>query len=326
MKTALIVDGNYLLNRAVFILYNMKTLHVDLLNLLRIDIEKIQKIYNFDKIYYVSDSKVGYWRKQIYNDYKSSRKKNENIDWKFVFNEYNTFLSELKNNDKIEQVQINYAEGDDLIGYIVNENNKNGFSNMIIASDGDLHQLLKFDIHNNYINFAYNYMTSNEKVFMPKNYNIFINENLKNSMSLFDMNNDSEFIEFLETYTSKIKTIEVIPEEILFKKLIAGDKKDTITSVYELTNEKGKKRGIGGTGACKMYNLYKETYKNEIDFNSDEFINNSLNIISVSKKIKDELILNEVKQKLIRNRKLTILDKQYLPEYVLESFNNINFK
>lgn len=325
MKTALIIDGNYLLNRAVFILYNMKTLNSDLLNLLRIDIDKILKIYNFDKVYFVSDSKIGYWRKQIYTEYKSSRKKNENIDWKFVYGEYNTFISEMKANDKIEQVQIDYAEGDDLIGYIVNEGNKIGYSNMIIASDGDLHQLLKFDLSSRYINFAYNYMTSNEKVFMPNNYNIFISENIrKASATLFDMNNDDEFIDFLETFTGKIKTFEVIPEELLFKKLIAGDKKDTITSVYEVTNDNGKVRGIGATGACKMYNLYKETYKENIDFNSESFINNSIDIISISKKIKDDDILNEIKQKIRRNRKLTILDKQYLPEYVLESFNNIN--
>ena len=39
-----------------------RTLHKDL-NLLNIDIEKLSKLYPFDKIYFVSDSKIGYWRK-----------------------------------------------------------------------------------------------------------------------------------------------------------------------------------------------------------------------------------------------------------------------
>jgi len=37
MKTALIIDGNYLLNKDVFVLYNLKTLHSDLLNLLKLE-------------------------------------------------------------------------------------------------------------------------------------------------------------------------------------------------------------------------------------------------------------------------------------------------
>ena len=63
-----------------------------------------------------------------------------------MYGEYNIFIDLMKNNPKIDQIRIDYAEGDDIIAYIVNENNKLGYSNVIIASDSDLHQLLRFDL------------------------------------------------------------------------------------------------------------------------------------------------------------------------------------
>lgn len=327
MKTALTIDGNYLLNKDVFILLNMKTLHSDLLNLLNIDMTKIMKLYSFDRVYFVSDSKVGYWRKQIYSEYKTSRKHDEKVDWGWVFEEYNTFIDMMSNNPKIEQIQIDYAEGDDIIAYIMNKNNEEGYSNVLIASDSDLHQLLRFDLSKNYINIAYNYKFSDERVFLPVNYKVFLSENKrKSTSSLFDMNNDDEFIEFIEDLIYRTKSFEVETEELLFVKLVSGDKKDTISSVFEKVSDKGKTSGIGKTGATSIYNLYKETYGNSsINFDSDVFINNCVQIISFSKKIEDEDTIKNIKAKLKRNRKLTKLTSNYLPEYLLEKFEaNIN--
>jgi len=325
MKTALTIDGNYLLNKDVFILLNMKTLHQDLLNLLNIDMGKLMKLYPFDRIYFVSDSKVGYWRKQIYSDYKTSRKHDDKVDWGWVFEEYNTFIDMMGNNPQIEQVRIDYAEGDDIIAYIMNKNNEEGYSNVLVASDSDLHQLLRFDLDKNYINIAYNYKFSDEKVFLPENYRVFLSENKSTSRNnLFDMNNDDDFIEFLEDLIDRTRSSEVKTEELLFVKLVSGDKKDTITSVFEKVSDKGKISGIGKTGALSMYNLYKETYGSDsINFDSDEFINKCVEIVSFSKKIEDEELKLSIRAKLKRNRKLTKLTSNYLPGFLLEDFENI---
>ena len=322
MKTSLIIDGNYLLNKDVFILYSMKTLHSDLLNLLRMDVEKIMKLYSFDKVYFVSDSKSGYWRRQIYSDYKKGRKYDDNIDWEWVYGEYNKLIEELSNNKKIEQLRIDLAEGDDIIAYIVNENNKLGYSNVLINSDADLYQLLRFDLSKDYINISYNYKFSDERVYLPINYNVFLTEKTSiGSNMLFDMSEDDEFIRFIEELISRTKVSEVSDEELLFTKMVSGDKGDTITSVYEKDTKTGKKMGIGKSGAVTIYNLYKETYTERIDFDDDKFIDKLSDVISFSKKVENEDEIKDIKVKLKRNRMLVKLTENYLPDYLLEDFN-----
>lgn len=328
MKTALIIDGNYLLNKDVFVLYNIKTLHSDLLNLLRLDMEKLLKLYNFDKVYFVSDSKKGNWRKQFYIDYKGNREKDDKIDWEWVFNEFNIFIDEIGKNSKVEQINIDYAEGDDIIAYLINNNNKIGYSNLVIASDGDLHQLMKFDINENYFNFMYNYKFSDERLYLPKNYNVFLYDKKRNASNLlFDMNQDDEYFEFVEDLINRTKITEVSPEETLFIKCVHGDKGDNISSAYEKVGKTGKIMGIGKDGALSIYNLYKETYNNEeIDFDSDDFINKCAEMVTYGKKIDDVDALETIKKRLKRNRKLTKLTENYLPDYLLKEFSNIIIK
>ena len=69
----LIVDGNYMLYRSVFILHRLRTLYGDLETLLLSDYNNITNSYPFSLIYFVSDSKKS-WRKIIYSEYKGKRK------------------------------------------------------------------------------------------------------------------------------------------------------------------------------------------------------------------------------------------------------------
>lgn len=313
MKASLIIDGNYLLNKDVFILYEMRTLYSDLGTLLRKDLTNLTKKYSFDQIYFVSDSKMR-WRQEYYKEYKQNRKADTKIDWEFVYKEYTTFRNEIKNLPSVQSYQVDWAEGDDLISYIVDENNKKGISNVIVAADGDIHQKVRFDLGLEYINIMYNYKFSDERTYWPKNYNVFFKEmNKVAGSSLWDMNDDNEFLTFLEDLEYKTKTEEVSPEETLFCKMVAGDKKDNVPSVY-IKND----RGIGKTGGKTIYRLYKETNKENIDFDSDNFINTLAELISYSRKITDNIVVEDVKQKLIRNRKLLKLDENYLPLEIKE--------
>jgi len=321
MKTTIIIDGNYLLNKDVFILYNLKSLHQDLSTLLRQDMDKLMKLYPFDKIYFISDSKAGYWRRQIYSDYKVGRVYDDKIDWEWVYNEYNNFVEELRQNKKIEMHKIDFAEGDDIMAYIINNNNELGYSNVLINSDSDLYQLLRFDLSKNYINISYNYKFSDERLYLPQNYNVFLSEKKRNAPNtLFSMNDDDEFIEFIEDLISRTKVSEISNEEVLFVKLISGDKSDNISSVYEKIGKTGKPMGIGKTGAESIYRLYKETYNEIIDFDSDYFIEKVSEVVLFSKKI-DIIEIDDIKSKIKRNRRLIKLTQDYLPEYLLETLN-----
>lgn len=321
MKTALVIDGNYLLSKDTFVLFYMKSLYVDLENLLRKDIDKLINFFPFDKIYFVSDSKRGYWRRSIYKEYKTKREKNENIDWDWVYEKYDELKEEMKNNPRIEFIEIDECEGDDIIGHLVNNGNKNGYSFFITANDSDIQQLLRFDIHNDYINTMYNFKYSDEKLFLPKNHMVFFKEKDKGTMTLFDMNDDYEYLTFLDEIKNKSKVEEINTEELIFKKIISGDKKDTVDSVYVKN-----KRGIGDKGAITLYNTYKDIFDDQIDFDNNEFIDNATDIVLENKKIKnidenDKIILN-IKERIKRNRKLKILSDNYLPEYIYNKMKN----
>lgn len=317
MKVSLVIDGNYLLHKDIYTLYNEKTLFSDLPILLKNTVENITKVYAFDTIYFISDSKMR-WRQDYFADYKQNRVKDDKIDWIFVFETYNKFKEEIKQMSHINFYEVDWLEGDDVISYIVRKNNENGVSNIIVASDSDLQQLINFDLSLNYINIMYNYKFSDERTYFPQNYNIFLEEmrNLSNN-NLFDMNEDDEFLDFVERLTNKTKTKEVSPEETLFCKMVSGDRKDNVPSVYIKNN-----RGIGEAGGKSIYKLYKETYNEIIDFDSNDFIDKLTQIVLYNKKIKDENIKDDIKNNLIRNRKLLRLDEKYLPIMLKENMVN----
>jgi len=323
MKTALIIDGNYLLHKDVFILQSMKTLHKDLQNLMRLDIEKLNKLYSWDDVYFVSDSKIGYWRKTEFNGYKGKRKPDEKIDWEWVYQEYENLRNFVRERSSVRQLQIDWAEGDDIIAYIVNRNNELGYSNFIIAADSDIQQLLRFNLSKEYINVIHNYKFSDERIYVPENYNVYFSEMKRSaSSSLFDMTNDDEFLIFLEEIINRTKTIEISQEELLFTKLIGGDGKDSVPSVYLKETKTGKEMGIGKDGAKTIYKLYKETYPEPINFDSDDFVVKASETVSYVKKVTEDGSMDVIQGNIRRNRKLLILTEKYLPKQLLKVFDD----
>ena len=308
----LILDANYCLYRSVFILHKLKTLYGDLETLLLNDYNKITNDYPFNVIYVISDSKRN-WRKNIYPEYKGKRKKDLDIDWEFVFDTFDKFKENIKHRHNCLQYQIDPFEGDDIIAHIVKETNKDGGSNLILSNDGDIHQLLKFSVADNYINLMYNHKFQNEVVFVPENYSIFL-KHIEDTTEgdIFDMSDDNiDFMNYFDKLTSRAKIKEINKEESYFKKLVAGDTGDNVLSVVKFTE---KTKGIGTTGSGTVYKMFKDRYPNEIDFDSDEFISQLSDILYIYKKNNREI---DFKEKVIENikfsRTLTRLDGKYLP-------------
>ena len=133
----LIIDGNYQLYRSVFILHRLRTLYGDLETLLLNDYNNITNAFPYNLIYFVSDSKKS-WRKMLISTYKEGRKKEEKIDWEFVFDTYDKFKENIKHRHNCLVYQIDPFEGDDIIAHIVRETNKVEFSNMIVSTGFDI--------------------------------------------------------------------------------------------------------------------------------------------------------------------------------------------
>jgi 5'-3' exonuclease len=317
MKCNLVVDTNFLLNRNAFALDKEKTLYGDLLKSLITTIELYERQYHYKNVFIVCDAKTS-WRKMIYADYKGTRKKDENMDWEFIFNTYEQFKQEIKESGRYILLEGDHLEGDDWVSYIVKESNKQNESCVIIASDVDLNQTLAMSLSPLWINVQVKDIFKHEKVFFPENYRLFISKLKQEKNSLFKLNEAPIFHQFLNELTNRRKIEETSPQAVIFKKLISGDTGDNIKSIIFSRNinpKTGKEtiRGIGDKGAEKIYAEYMNTYPELIDFTSKIF---AKRIIAMVKKFKKDTTTdnNIILERLFLNLRLVHLDTRYMPE------------
>ena len=321
-RVNLIIDGNYLVFKSVFILKKTNSIKEDLGKLLRKDFERISKAFSYTNLFFASDSGKS-WRKLVKTDYKGNRKKDDTIDWDMVYSEYNIFKEELKERPNCKVVEVEGLEGDDIINYIIKKSNEKGYSNIIVANDGDLHQLLDFNLELGYINLMWNYKFNDERVYAPENYFLFLEqiERENKSDDIFNLNDDLDFVKFVDDLINRTKLKEVNKEKSLFVKIIMGDTGDNIQGVVKVKDGKlneSEGKGIGETGAEKCYSLYKEVNSEIIDFKSDKFIERSSEICMFYKKLKDIDVHNNIKERIKSNINLVHLDLSYLPPLLLE--------
>jgi 5'-3' exonuclease len=320
MKINVIIDGNYLLYKDVFILKNIRRVNQDLQDLLIADFKKISKSYPFDNIYFVADHKSHTWRKDLYPDYKGNRTKDDKIDWDFVYSVYDNFKEKLKPKKNVKFLECPGLEGDDLIAHTIRESNEKGYSNVIISSDADTQQLVYFSMDKKIINLQWNYKFNDERIYLPNNYQLFLRQFDSSISDIFNSNEDHLIVEYIEKLVDNtiIKTVDC--ESVTFCKLLSGDKGDNIKSCVLAKEGKlnADGRGIGKDGAQTLYKTFKEMYPEKIDFNSDEFINNLADVVLYAKKIKDETAKPIVEKNLKFNRTLVVLEPTYMPENVYE--------
>jgi 5'-3' exonuclease len=320
IRLNLIIDSNYILYKNVFSLMKTRTLYGDLYKALEVSFNKYLKMYPFENIFMVSDNRGGNWRKREYSDYKGTRKKDEEIDWEFVFNTYEDFKNDITaKNNRLKVYEEAMCEGDDWIFFLLKASNHKGYSTLIVGSDGDLQQLLEYRLNPSWINIQWRDSYMKEKIFMPKGWKLFYKELKDNKGDLFNMNNNSLFIDFMDKLMERSDFEEVNQEEKLFKKIIQGDKGDNIKSVIYTTQKGGRQIGIGDKGVDNIWLEYRSLYPDEIDFKTNDWISNVIPMIAEYKKVElDDTLELSIKKNLIFNRRLVHLDEMHYPKDVIE--------
>ena len=247
MGVDLIIDGNYILSKLVFTLHKHNLLFGGLHKALENNITGYRKWYPFTNVYLVSDSKEKSWRKKLIDEYKGTRKKDTDIDWNFVYTAYGEFKEEVKSTMKV--LEAPHIEGDDWISYLTEKANTEGRSVIIVSNDYDIKQMVNYSLDPLTINLMTNEMYNKEKLFLPKNYQVFLNKlsRLPND-DIFNLNDNVEFIGLLDNFINKYEVHEIDPMESLIIKIISGDSSDNISSVWSVTKN-GKKRGIADKGS-----------------------------------------------------------------------------
>jgi 5'-3' exonuclease len=314
----LIIDGNFILSKLVFTLNKNNILYGSLHQALDNAISNYRRWHPFANIYLVSDSKEKSWRKKLIGEYKSNRKKDSDIDWQFVYQAYSEFKEGLVG---VKVMEAPHVEGDDWISYISNKSNLEGRSTIIVSNDHDIKQLLTYSLDPLFINIMTNEMYGKEKLFIPNNYQIFINKvsKLPND-DIFNLNDNKEFLSLMDKFITKYTIIEINPIEELVIKLISGDKSDNITSAWSQVKN-GRKRGIGAKGAKGIYDSYIEEF-GEIDLDDPDLNENIADLICEKKKLSKTKI-EEIVENIEFNSKLIDLRLKNIPDEIIEKMKNI---
>jgi len=87
-----------------------------------------------------------YWRKDIFPEYKASRKKaqkSDGIDWGRIYGYFGTVREEIKEVFPFKSMYLNHLEADDIISVLV-ENLYDKENILIVSSDKDFQQLQRF--------------------------------------------------------------------------------------------------------------------------------------------------------------------------------------
>ena len=91
-----------------------------------------------------------YWRRQYFEHYKASRKKNRDasdLDWKMIFDTLSKIREELIEFFPYKVMHLDQCEADDIIAVLTQQTQEFGQNEnvMIVSSDKDFKQLHKFD-------------------------------------------------------------------------------------------------------------------------------------------------------------------------------------
>jgi 5'-3' exonuclease len=318
MVCDLIIDGNYILSKNTFTLHKNNLLFGALHKSLENTVNNYRKWYPFANVYLVSDSKEKSWRKQLTTSYKATRKKDSDIDWTFVYGAYGEFKKSMSGLVKV--LEAPHVEGDDWISFLVTKANKEGRSTIIVSNDYDIKQIVSYGVDPLFINIMTNEMYNKEKLFLPKNYQIFLNKvSHLPSDDIFNLNDNSDFLNLLDRFINKYEINEINPVESLVIKIISGDQSDNIGSVWSVVKN-GKKRGIGAKGAQTIYNEYISEF-GEINLGDPDLYENIADLICEKKKLSKTQI-ESIVENIKGNMKLIDLRLHNLPDEIIEKMNN----
>lgn len=317
----LIIDGNYLLHRHVHTLHKNNLLFGGLEKSLDFAISNYRKLYPFANIYFVSDSKKKSWRTKLNNQYKARRKKDSDIDWDFVYSTYNDFKTSLDQR-KIKLFELDHIEGDDWMSFITEQTNAINQSNLIISNDYDIKQLINFNLDRLTINFMTNEVFNKQKYFLPKNYRLFLDKISTNlNQSIFEINDDSEFIQFIKNIEEKYEIIEIDSLYSLLLKVISGDNSDNIHSVYISSTTSGKRRGVGAKSAESILEKYLSEF-GEPSLQDPDLFENIADLICEKKKL-NRTSLDRIAENIKKNMQMISLDTTLMPVEVFERMKKL---
>jgi 5'-3' exonuclease len=268
------------------------------------------------RLIFTSDSRS--WRKEVEIEnggYKSGRVKDENVDWSIFFELLQSLGNHLEKMGFIFS-KVEGAEGDDLLLFWSEKFNKNRENCIIITGDKDLHQLAR--IENQAWTGIWSSNSKKNVLTVPNNWSSeWLNE--PEEVSVFNMGfSISPEKEKLKAFLKKVEIEPIDSRPFLFKKILMGDKGDSVPSVWEFESA-GKINRFTEKKAENVYEHFLNTEWKDMSFSdlikNDDFLNwiSSL-ILKIAKGVDSSENRIKAKSNLLRNFKLMWLDPEVIPE------------
>ena len=94
----------------------------------------------------ICNDSTNYWRKEIFPQYKASRKKNmdkSDVDWSYIFNTMDVIKREIKDTFPYKNLRVDRTEADDIIGVLC-ETYHEQEKILIVSNDKDFQQLQRY--------------------------------------------------------------------------------------------------------------------------------------------------------------------------------------
>jgi hypothetical protein len=219
------------------------------------DISYILRMFKPDNVYILVDSPNA-WRKSVCANYKGTRKRDDSIDMKKIFDTMNDIIDILSNKG-FRIVKIDKAEADD-IACLFKESKQDNESILFITSDSDWHQLIEFNEKNESFVAVYNPLNSRKymhNIFVTRECSLWLRKTaVSNDIFNISSNEPKNRINSAISSERGVQLVDVEPMNVLLDKIMCGDDGDNVPSFFEFYNG-GRKVRISGRRYEKIRDL-----------------------------------------------------------------------
>jgi 5'-3' exonuclease len=264
------------------------------------------------------------WRKDVEIEdggYKSTRVKDETVDWTIFFDLMAEFGHQMEKQGFIYS-KVKGAEGDDLLYFWSEHFNSIGENCIIISGDKDMHQLARHNEKGWTV--IWNNNSKNNILAVPPGWeDNWVNKT--ESVSIFDMTAAiSPDKDKIKEFLKKVTVEEVNRRNFVFMKMLTGDKGDAVPGVWHVPTPSGKNNGISPKKAEQILESLSQSKWKESTFKEmladDEFLSwVSGFVLRILKDVDNTTNREKVSKNILRNYTLMWLDSEVMPGFVTES-------
>jgi 5'-3' exonuclease len=264
------------------------------------------------------------WRKDVEIEdggYKSTRVKDETVDWSIFFDLMAEFGHQMEKQGFIYS-KVKGAEGDDLLYFWSEHFNSIGENCIIISGDKDMHQLARHNEKGWTV--IWNNNSKNNILAVPPGWeDNWVNKT--ESVSIFDMTAAiSPDKDKVKEFLKKVTVEEVNRRNFVFMKMLTGDKGDAVPGVWHVPTPSGKNNGISPKKAEQILESLSQSKWKESTFKEmladDEFLSwVSGFVLRILKDVDNTTNREKVSKNILRNYTLMWLDSEVMPGFVTES-------